>query len=404
MKYFGLVIIFAVLLAMPCFSQAAGSTLYVAVKSAELKNGSNSFANTVATADMGDALTVIRSSGNWVEVRTADNKTGWTQMAGLRARRVTGSGGTATTDQVALAGKGLNASVETEYRRSSASGFAAVDAMEKPPIPGAELQGFITEGRLRSDNSLDPTAESLKTELSLEDDYTLGRAVAASILSAYRPYVSNETLTRYLNRICQTIANNSSKPVIYNGYHVVVLDSMEYNAFASPGGHIMITRGLVEAVTSEDELAAIIAHEIAHIELRHAADIIERINFELEMGAVAGRAAAIAGSASSVSQRAANMRSMITGSIDAMMRNGFSQNQEYEADMRAVILLAASGYDIRALSQVLQILQRVQPNQSGGFNVTHPTPAMRLSVINPVITGRATADTRSFRASRFRNK
>jgi len=135
---------------------------------------------------------------------------------------------------------------------------------------------------------------SANAEITPVDAYFLGRAVAANILAAYKPYTRNPELTQYVNRICQTLAINSSQPTAYNGYHVIILDSAEFNAFATSGGHIFITKGLAEAVTSEDMLAAIIAHELAHIILKHSVEIINEVRFTDEMMAVADRAANIA--------------------------------------------------------------------------------------------------------------
>ncbi|MCL2067688.1 MAG: M48 family metalloprotease [Treponema sp.] len=239
--------------------------------------------------------------------------------------------------------------------------------------------------------------------LSGEDEYYLGRAVAANIFAAYRPYNGNPALTGYLNRICQTLVINSSNPVVFNGYFVVIMDSQEYNAFATPGGHIMLTRALVDAAESEDALAALIAHELAHIMLRHAAAIIEHMSLANELDDIAGRAAALAGN-STAAQRALQMRSSVAGVVDAMMKNGYSQVQEFDADSKALELLAGAGYDPRGLLEILQVLQRVQPARAGGFNSTHPSPAQRISNVNTLLQRYRVLDTRAAREPRFRNR
>jgi len=104
--------------------------------------------------------------------------------------------------------------------------------------------------------------------LTPEEEYYVGRAVAANILSNYPPYNRPE-LNAYINKIGQGLALYSFRPAIFMGYHFMVLDSEEINAFASPGGHILVTRGLLRKVQSEDELAAVLAHEIAHVALKH---------------------------------------------------------------------------------------------------------------------------------------
>jgi len=270
-------------------------------------------------------------------------------------------------------------------------------------MAGAAVWGQA-DTRSPMDDALAAMDRAFNTQpLLLEDEYYLGRAVAANIFSVYRPYNGNPSLTRYLNRICQTIVINSPQPIIFSGYHVVILDTGEYNAFASPGGHIMITRGLLEAASSEDALAALIAHELAHIILRHAASIIEQMSLANEMSALASRAAAMSGN-SQATQKALEMRTFAAVIMDTMMKNGYSQTQEFNADIKALELLAASGYDPQGLVEMLQILQRLQPGRAGGFNSTHPSPAERLVNVNTSIRRYQVPNTRSARVQRFENR
>jgi len=240
------------------------------------------------------------------------------------------------------------------------------------------------------------------TDITMVDEYYLGRAVAANVLKTYKPYTRNEELTIYLNRICQSLVINSSRPVLFNGYHVLVLDTPEFNAFATPGGHIFVTRGLVEAATSEDALAALIAHEIAHIILRHGVNLIEDMKITEEIADMARRGAALSNSPGA--QRALAMRNSVSGIVDTMMKNGYSRDQEYEADKTAIELLAATGYDPNGLVDMLRILQRVQGSQRGGFNSTHPAPQDRIARIGNTAARFRTEDTKAARTGRFRNK
>ena len=219
-----------------------------------------------------------------------------------------------------------------------------------------------------------------QNESTLEDEYYLGRAVAANILAVYKPYTGNPALTRYLNRICQAIVINSVQPAIFKNYSVIILDSPEFNALSSPGGHIFLTRGLVEAAASEDMLAAVIAHELAHIMLKHSADIIEGMRLNDEMAAMADRASALAGNSEAAS-RLLSFRNSVSAVVDMLVKNGYSQAQEFEADREAAALLAASGYNPQALVEMLRILQGVQASQMGGFNATHPSPNERIASV-----------------------
>jgi predicted Zn-dependent protease len=234
-----------------------------------------------------------------------------------------------------------------------------------------------------------------------EEEYYLGRAVAANILTVYKPYTQNTELTRYLNNICQVLAINSSMPDAYNGYYVMILDSQEFNAFATPGGHIFITKGLVEAASSEDALAGIIAHELAHIMLRHGMKIIDEMKLDIELDSMAQEAAAIAGRGNDENQRMLAFRNRVSDFFDAMVKSGYSQPQEFEADDTAVTLLSEAGYDPRGLLEALGVLQNVRNIQQGGIFSTHPAPSERISNVQQRTAGLRTPDTQSARKARF---
>ena len=232
-----------------------------------------------------------------------------------------------------------------------------------------------------------------------EQEYYIGRAVAANILSAYKLYNGNTALTNYLNQICAAITMNSPRPNIYNGYHVAILDSNEINAFASSGGHIFVTRGLIRAAKSEDALAAVIAHEVAHIQLQHGVKSI-RSNRITQALIVTGASTAGAVTGMNVNELTAVFNESV-GEIVNTMNSGYSQAQEYEADNTAMSLLAAAGYKPSGLMDMLNELAAVQGNSSGGFNKTHPTPARRINNAQQSINKYNVADNSASRQARF---
>jgi predicted Zn-dependent protease len=240
------------------------------------------------------------------------------------------------------------------------------------------------------------------SEPTLQDRYFLGRAVAANIFTVYRPHTGNPELTRYLNLICQAIVINNPTIELFDGSFVVILDNPELNAFASPGGHILITKGLVEAASSEDMLAAIIAHELAHIKLKHGIKMIEEMRFYDNMADVANRAFEFSGN-SSGAWRLAEFRASVASLTDTILRSGYSYSQEFEADQEALSLLAATGYDPEALATVLNVLRERQFSGSMGINATHPNPVERLRNIERWIRYYRVQDTRRYRESRFKN-
>ena len=270
----------------------------------------------------------------------------------------------------------------------------------KPPQPQPRGPGQAQSFSGMAMGSMEDTFA--RQEATLEDEYYLGRAVAANILSSYKPYTANQALTTYLNRICQTLVVNSPQPVIYSGYYVMILDSPEFNAFASPGGHIFVTKGLVEAAASEDMLAALIAHELSHIMLKHGMRLIDDMAIFGQASQVASMGQAMSGNAAA--NRLMLYRNSVSSVLDAMIKNGYSQEYEFEADRIAVRILAAAGYDPAAMTEILKVLQRVQTSQKGGFNNTHPTPAARITNVDTVLKNIRVQDTKSFRTPRFKNK
>jgi len=208
-------------------------------------------------------------------------------------------------------------------------------------------------------------------------------------------------MVAYVNKIANTIVIHSSRPEIFNGYHVNILDSDEINAFATPGGHIFITRGLIGCTTSEDTLAAVIAHEVGHIQHQHGLKAIKNNRIT---GALVSTGSSVA-SAASGSYVLSEMLDVFSDSINevvtTMVTNGYSQSQEFEADNLAMELLAMAGYEPSSLVDMLRVLERDQGKHPGGFNKTHPTPAQRITNAQKSVSKYKVADTRNYRQSRF---
>jgi predicted Zn-dependent protease len=241
---------------------------------------------------------------------------------------------------------------------------------------------------------------SAAEEITPEQEYYIGRAVAANILSSYRIWNGNAALTSYLNLICAAITINSPQPDVYNGYHVAILDSNEINAFATSGGHIFVTRGLINAAKSEDALAAVIAHEVAHIQLQHSIKAI-RTNRITQALMITGTSAAGAAAGMDVNQLTDVFNESVGEIVLTLVNNGYSQTQEFDADNTAMSLLASAGYNPSALIDMLRELNAVQSGSSGGFGKTHPTPAQRISNAEKSVGRYSMTDTRSYRQSRF---
>lgn len=236
-------------------------------------------------------------------------------------------------------------------------------------------------------------------QITPENEYYIGRATAAIILNDYDLY-NEPNLTKYLNKICGAITINSEKPDLYNGYYVAVLDSDEINAMATPGGHILITRGLLKCTSNEEELASVIAHEIAHIQKQHSISAIKTSRFKDLSLNVASLAIN-----ESDNDEAKQMMSVFGDSVDdvvsSLVLNGFSQEQEFEADSYALELLNNAGYNPHSIVNMLKTLEQNQANHKRGFVKTHPEPKKRIKKIEKELNSYSKSKTQEERISRF---
>jgi len=237
-------------------------------------------------------------------------------------------------------------------------------------------------------------------EITPEQEYYIGRAVAANVLSTYRLQPTTSAMTAYINKVANALIINSPRPEIFNGYHVAILDSDEINAFATPGGHIFITRGLINCATSEDTLAAVIAHEIAHVQLQHGLKAIKNSRFTQAL-LITGTSAASAAGNTTVSQLADTFGDSVNEIVSTMVSSGYSRTQELDADSYAMVLMSLAGYEPSSMIDMLQVLERNQGSRPGGFNNTHPTPTQRISNAQNTVGNYDVPDTRSYRQPRY---
>ncbi|MCE5256533.1 MAG: M48 family metalloprotease [Spirochaetaceae bacterium] len=245
------------------------------------------------------------------------------------------------------------------------------------PAP-ADDQAALTPEQVEIIKSAIRRASEAKLELNPEEEYYVGRAVAAQILASYKPY-DCPPLNAYLNKLGQGLALFSSRPELYNGYRFIVLDSEEVNAFASPGGHILVTRGLLKLTRSEDELAAVLAHEITHVALRHGLASVEG----LRLTDIISEAVISAGLASGgkVADFTTAFGNAIAGIAKQIIVSGYSQAYEFEADGEARRIIAAAGYDPQALARLISRLPERDSEHTSGFAATHPERQTRIDIL-----------------------
>ena len=215
---------------------------------------------------------------------------------------------------------------------------------------------------------------AITEEITPEQQYYIGRAVAGTVLKNYKLY-DNKAATAYANKICAAITQASDMPLLYKGYFVGILDTPEVNAISSPGGHILVTRGLLACAGDEDALAAVIAHEVAHIQLGHSVKAIKSSRTTGEL------VKAFEDSGSSSSQLLNDLGVDVDGMVNQLVNSGYSKTQEFQADKTALALLDGAGYDPAAMQEMLALLKEKEAGQTAGFCKNHPSAESRMKNI-----------------------
>ncbi len=259
-------------------------------------------------------------------------------------------------------------------------------------------------GVMNADQAAAMTKSAQAIEKTFEDitpqqEYYIGRAVAATVLVTYRPF-DREEANAYLNLVGRTVAQFSIKPETFGGYHFLLLETDEVNAFAAPGGLILVSRGMVRCCKSEDELVAVLAHEVSHVAYQHGLKAIHkgRLTSALTtLGAAAGSTLA-GGQLAEVTKA---FEGSITDVTSTMMNSGYSRTTEFEADKGAVAIMKAMGYNPVALITMLEQMQSQLKGDSHGFGKTHPAPEVRIAEIKKIIGNPAPLEASPVRQQRF---
>lgn len=231
------------------------------------------------------------------------------------------------------------------------------------------------------------------------EEYYLGRSVAATILTMYQP-LDDPALQQYVNLIGQTVACSSPQPAIFGGYHFMVLDSDQINALACPGGFVFIFSGLIDEAENEDDLAAIIAHEVSHVALHHGISSIDQARWT-DFGVTVAQESSEQWGSSDVQAVVNDYGDLVEDVVSNLITKGYSRDTEYQADSLAVEICSAAGYDPGALTDVLVKLCETDNRSGPGFWETHPSPEDRLEAVSEILSTIPQSEVDPVRTARF---
>ncbi len=228
----------------------------------------------------------------------------------------------------------------------------------------------------------------------LEKEGRLGQGVYRQLLDKGL-IIEDPLLSDYLSGIGNTLLGSLDRRL--RDYRFFLVANGSVNAFAAPGGYIGVHLGMIDKIDSEDELAAVLAHEIAHVRLRHGLQMLEKMD-EISLLGMLGIFNAVLLATKDPDAAAAMIALTQAGSVQSMIN--FTRGNEYEADRVGLALLQDSDFDPWAMADLMTLLQRKE--RSGElvqieYLRTHPISPNRIAEVR----SRLPQDRKIGRRSRF---
>lgn len=281
------------------------------------------------------------------------------------------------------AGRALN--LFNSLLRGGQAAPAPQPAPANPANPANALKATLGGNTAAANPAMGDLVQMLSQSLDQIDEpreIEIGRQLAAVLLGS-KPLHPDMRLQRYVNQLGRWISLQSSRPQL--PWAFAVLDDPGFNAFAAPGGYVFVTKGLIDKMGDEAELAGILAHEIIHVTGKHH---LQALRAKARAGVLTQLLA---------SQLKNDLGGQISGQLLALGRDlygsGLDQNDEFDADREGVALAARAGFDPYGLVAVLQTLRTAAPDNplfALTFS-THPPAEQRMAQIEQAMGNRLDA-------------
>jgi hypothetical protein len=326
------------------------------------------------------------------------------------------------------AGKQFDQKTENTYRTMDAKvsdAYPLVDRVERAGVSDDELETFVREGRLggtaeasgpvgvgpyaklkllgatgdtegviafSDEHTPMPPAVSdaefvkrLGVGFTPEHEYWLGRAVAAAAIAEHGldPNPAYQALVRKVGASIVLLSDRLR--ATHGGWHFAVLDSPVPNAIAGPGGFVLVTRGALELARNEDEVAAILAHEMAHIAYKHGEQMVRKSR-EFQEGLAALERKVMEGArpgddCNICGEVAKTLGTSAKALVKTLDVEGYGRDLEMAADWAGSLFLCEVGYRASAVAEYLEML----PTREGARWTTHPTSEDRIDALRPLV-------------------
>lgn len=209
---------------------------------------------------------------------------------------------------------------------------------------------------------------------SIDEEILLGREITGNLLGA-APLVKDAALQNYVNSVGRWVASQSDRADL--PWHFGVIESDDLNAFAAPGGFVLITKGLYKKMTNEAQLAGVLGHEIGHIVKKHQLKVLQKQQL-LNIGS------------NFLSDKYAKDNKLVSSAIGSgaeISARSLDKTAEYEADRLGITFATRAGYEPYGLVDVLQTLSQTSVNDGSVALLfkTHPHPDERLARLGDAV-------------------
>lgn len=243
----------------------------------------------------------------------------------------------------------------------------------------ATIAVVFTSGAGADDIRLPDMGSPADAILTKSAESQIGRAIMRDIRRSGR-VVEDPQITEYINEIGHRIAAQTNDGNY--DFTFFVVDDSHVNAFALPGGYIGVHTGLIEASRNEDELAGVLAHEIAHVTQRHIARAVHANSRQSILTTALMLGAMILGAAGGSGDAMQGAMAVAQGTA-AQQQINFTRNNEYEADRIGIRALADAGFDPHGMASFFEVMARLQPGTPDSripeFLRTHPVTTARIA-------------------------
>jgi predicted Zn-dependent protease len=216
-----------------------------------------------------------------------------------------------------------------------------------------------------------------KRELNVfatSDDIAIGNRYAPEVEKQLGGAIDDQALQSYVNSVGQKVATVVGTPQF--AYRYVAVNDKSMNAMALPGGHIFITKGLLAKLSTEAQLAGVLAHETVHVAARHSTQqMSKQVGMDILLSA-ASRAGAGEGTLT------------IANLATQLIALKYSRDDEREADMGGLNYMIAAGYSPWGMVETMEILKANAQTGSFEWLSSHPDPGNRVGYLTQAIQER----------------